>query len=280
MKYNTKYSTEYRKSYRTKKKKSFWVIFKNRFFWLGFFILIVIGGFIYLFIFSSVFQIKDVQISGAEKSPVPEIKDIVFLKSKSRNIFLINFEEITRNLLKKYPQIANINFKRDFPDRILIQIEERRPIALFCQPVIELFPLFFDKSPAEECYFLDRQGVIFEKIENQLGNFLVFNAKSFISKFSLGQEIVNENYLTKILKINTQLEKDIKIEKVLLVSENRLNIKTSEGWEIYFNPEKDLDWQIEEMKILLEQKISPERRKNLEYVDLRFDKIYIYPESY
>ena len=85
--------------------------------------------------------------------------------------------------------------------------------------------------------------------------------------------------MAKVLEINSQLEKDIKIKEALLISENRLNIKTLEGWEIYFNPKKDLNWQIEEIKILLEQKISPENRENLEYVDLRFEKIYIYPES-
>lgn len=268
---------KYRKSYRTKKKRSVWVIFKNKFFWLGFFILTVINGLIYLFIFSSVFQIKDIQISGVEKSSTQEIKDII--SANSKNIFLTNFEAISKNLLEKYPQIANITLKRGLPDRISAQIEERKPIAVFCRPVFEPFLMFFEKSQAKECYFLDKQGIIFEKVNDQVEGLLVFNAKSAISKFNLGQEIINKDYLAKVLEINSQLEKDIKIKEAILISENRLNIKTLEGWEIYFNPKKDLNWQIEEIKILLEQKISPGNRENLEYVDLRFEKIYIYPEN-
>lgn len=268
---------KYRKSYRTKKKRFVWAIFKNKFFWFGFFILAVIGGLGYLFIFSSVFQIKDIQVSGAEKSPAQEIKDIV--SAKSGNIFLTDFEAISKNLREKYFQIANINFKKNLPDRISVQIEERKPIALFCQPVFEPFLLFLNKNQAEECYSIDKQGVIFEKASGQLGNLLVLNTKSFISKFNLGREIISNDYLSKVLEINSQLEKNIKIKEASLVSEDRLNIKTSEGWEIYFNPKKDLDWQIEEMKILLEQKIPPENRENLKYVDLRFEKIYIFPET-
>jgi len=272
---------KYRKSYRTKKKVSvlniFKIILKSKFFWLGVLALIIINGFIYLFIFSSVFQIKDIQISGAEKSPAQEIKDII--SANSKNIFLTNFETITKNLLERYPQIAKITFKRELPDKISARVEERKPIALFCRPVFEPFLMFFEKSQAKECYFLDKQGIIFEKVGDQFENLLVFNTKSAISKFNLGQEIINKDYLAKVLEINSQLEKDIKIKEAILISENRLNIKTLEGWEIYFNPKKDLNWQIEEIKILLEQKISPGNRENLEYVDLRFEKIYIYPEN-
>jgi cell division protein FtsQ len=264
---------KYRKSYRTKKKRSVWLIFKNKFFWFGLFILAVIGSLAYLFIFSSVFQIKDIQISGAEKSPAQEIKDII--SAKSGNIFLTDFEAISKNLLGQYIEIANITLKRNLPNRVLVQIEERKPIALFCRPFFEPFLLFLNENQAEECYFLDKQGVIFEKVSEQPGNLLVLNTRSFISKFNLGQKIIDENYLAKVLEINSQLEKDIKIKEASLISEDRLNIKTSEGWEIYFNPKKDLDWQIEEIKILLEQKISLENRENLEYVDLRFEKVYI-----
>ena len=60
-----------------------------------------------------------------------------------------------------------------------------------------------------------------------------------------------------------------------MVSDRRFNAKTAEGWEVYFTPKEDLNWQITELKAVLENEISPERRGNLEYIDLRFEKIYI-----
>ena len=61
----------------------------------------------------------------------------------------------------------------------------------------------------------------------------------------------------------------------MLVSNSRFNAKTQEGWEIYFNPKENLDWQLTELALVLKQKIPPDERKNLEYIDLRFNKVYI-----
>ena len=73
---------------------------------------------------------------------------------------------------------------------------------------------------------------------------------------------------------------NLPIEEILIVSEKRIDVETMEEWNIYFNPKKDLDWQLEEFGILLKEKISLKNRENLEYIDLRFEKIYIFPESY
>jgi len=35
-----------------------------------------------------------------------------------------------------------------------------------------------------------------------------------------------------------------------------------------------------ELSILLKERIPPEKRRNIEYIDLRFEKIYIFPETY
>jgi len=53
-----------------------------------------------------------------------------------------------------------------------------------------------------------------------------------------------------------------------------LDVKTAEGWEIYFNLEENLSWQLTQLYLLLERKISPEERRTLQYIDLRFNKIY------
>jgi len=65
----------------------------------------------------------------------------------------------------------------------------------------------------------------------------------------------------------------------LIKSDARFNIKISEGWEIFLNPQKDIDKQLKNLGIILKEKLPIERRKNLQYIDLRFDRIYIYPEG-
>jgi len=63
---------------------------------------------------------------------------------------------------------------------------------------------------------------------------------------------------------------NLKILEVSIISEERLNAKTSEGWEIYFNLEGDINWQLTKLGAVLEKEIPPEKRENLEYIDLRF----------
>jgi len=59
-----------------------------------------------------------------------------------------------------------------------------------------------------------------------------------------------------------------------------LDVKTSEGWEIYFNLKKDINWQLTELDFLLKERIPPDKKGNVEYIDLRFERIYIFPETY
>ncbi len=248
---------KYKKSYRTKKKRSIFNVFKNKFFWLGLLFFVILSGLIYLFIFSSVFQIKNITVLGTEKTSAEEIRIIV--SDNAKNIFLADFKKINIMLLEKYPQIANIDIKRDLPDVLLVQIEERKPVAVF--------------SKNEGYFFIDKEAVIFEEIPEKPSEMLIIKSE---------KDLVQKEELNQVLKINSVLRSDLKIpiKEILIKSEKRIDVETMEGWNIYFNPKKDLDWQLEEFGILLKEKISLENRENLEYVDLRFEKIYIYPETY
>jgi len=53
-----------------------------------------------------------------------------------------------------------------------------------------------------------------------------------------------------------------------------LDAETTEGWTVRFNLKGDLDWQVTELRLALEKQISPEKRKSLEYIDLRFSRVY------
>ncbi len=242
---------KYKKSFRTKKKRSVFNIFKNKFFLLGCLASTVLAGLVYLFIFSPIFQIKNIAVLGTEKTPEQEIRNII--SDNTKNIFLSDLKEIDRMLCQKYPQIAKIDMERVLPDALLVQIEERKPVAVF--------------SKNEDYFFIDKEAVIFERISERPSEMLIIKSE---------RDIVQKEQLDQILKINSELT--IPIEEILIVSEKRLNAKTSEGWEIYFNPERDLDWQLEELDILLKERVPFEKRGALEYIDLRFEKIYIYPE--
>ena len=64
-------------------------------------------------------------------------------------------------------------------------------------------------------------------------------------------------------------ELKIKTKEFIIFSEH-LNVKTSEDWEVYLNPQEDINWQLTKLGAVLEEEIPLEKRKDLEYIELRF----------
>ncbi len=247
----------YRRPRRIKRKIPF---FKRKIFWFFLFFFLFFAGNFYLATFSSFFQIKEVKVSGSDKLK-ENVKSLVesqlsknFLSLSTKSIFLFNPRDVVNFVLENFPQIESIEFLKKFPDKLEINIKERKAVALFC---------------SQNCYLIDSGGVAFEE----------FFAKDIFEieekdkrEINLGQIVIEKDILNEILKIKKVLEEEFQIplEKIFLVSPERVNVKTSEGFEIYFNPKRDIDWQLTKLKVLFEKEIPLDKRKNLEYIELRF----------
>ena len=261
---------KFRKPHRIKKKKS---ILANRFFWLGILILVIANLFFYFLLLSNYFQVKEIIITGENSnpsttsSPKVSVKDLKLLVEKNieqkiwffrtKSIFLVNLSEIRADLLKNFPQVAEIELQRDFPDALDVIIIERLAVAKWCQ---------------ERCFLIDNEGIIFEEISQNSNQYLKIESQNQIPDLSLGKKILEPELLNSILEIESKLKESLKIplEEISVVSEERFDAKTSEGWQIYFNSKEDLDWQLTKLKAVLEEEIPQERRKDLEYIDVRF----------
>jgi cell division septal protein FtsQ len=264
---------KYKKSYKTKRRRSFNIL-KNRFFWFGFLAFIIISGLVYLFVFSSVFKIKEIQVSGYESASIKNI-----ISNTVSNIFVTNFNEIRQKSLEQYPKIKEIKLKREFPNKISAEVEEKIAIASFYyKPLTSLSILPF-KEEIKEYYLIDDQGIVFE-IVSEIPDLPIIELNSSITYFDLGQQAVEKAIVNNILKINSKLKDNLTISRNYLISNKRLDIKTSDSWEIYFNLDDDIDWQIEKLNVLLRERIPFDKRKNLKYIDLRFERTYIFPDDY
>jgi len=252
----------FKKPYRIKKQKS---IISYRFFWLGILIFVILFSIFYFLFFFQTFQVEKIIVTGEEKVAKEGLKllvekklekKILFFKTKS--IFLVNLNEIKKDILDSFPQVAEVEIGRGFPDALNIVVVERFGLVVWCQ--------------AEQCFLVDNEGVIFEEIFDV--DLEVFQIKNLaqVSELKLGDKVIEKEKLNQILDIESKLRNNLKIllAAVTIVSEKRLNIETSEGWEIYFNPEGDIEWQLTKLKAVLEKEILPENRKNLEYIELRF----------
>ena len=255
---------QYRKPHRYKKKKP---LLRLKFLVLGFLAVLVIGAFFYGLFLWNIFWVEKVVVSGEQEVAKQAIESLVgsrlentalFFKTKS--IFTVDAGQIKADILNTFPQVASAEVSKSFFNTVDVKIVERRAVALWCEN--------------ERCFFVDEGGVIFKEAPVDSG-FIVIETDRPLQELSLGTAILSAEKIAQILKIESDLFETLQIEVVRVeVSDERLDAKNTEGWTIRFNLKGDLDWQVTELKLALEKQISPEKRKALEYVDLRFSRIY------
>jgi len=255
MKYYGKFN-----KYRPKRKRK--IIY-----FIPFFLFFVV---FYLICFSPFFQIKKIEISENQKISSDNLKylienkltkKILFFDSKS--LFLADLKEIEESILKKYPEIEKVNFFKKIPDKLQVLIRERKPAAVF---------------EKDGNYFLiDESGIAFEKIQEK-PNFLLMKKSDFNQEIKLGEGIIKKEEMSQILKVEPEFKNknlEFKADFAELVNEQRLNVKTSEGFDVYFDILGDISQQVLNLSVILKEKISPQEKRNLEYIDLRFgNQIY------
>lgn len=252
----------YKKSYRIGKRKRFW---RNKFFWLFFVFIAVFVGIFYFLIFSSFFQVQAIEISGLQKISKEDFENIIeqniqkkILIFSSKNIFLADFGKMSKEALSNFPQLDTIKIKRKFPSAIIINVEEKKPVAIIVL--------------SGKKFLLDKKGIIFEEIIEILDELPKIATDGLDENLNLGREIIDKNRLSKIIYTSGKLKSDLELEVDIfeIAALDRLIVKTKEGWEFYLNIEGDLNWQLTKLNVVLEEKIPPEKRRDLEYIELRF----------
>lgn len=256
-----------------KSKKSFFILIL---------ILLILGGTLYFLNKSSYFQIKDIQIEGNETIPSPDLENIIFQQlTKKRffifsqsNIFFFSKSQAKKNILKKY-LLEELKIKKKLPKTLIINLKERKPAIIWVT--------------GEKNYFIDFQGYIVREIslaqlktqpqeeiqifrsEINLGDSpIIYDLSS--SSVQIGQQIISQklinfvNQLTDLIKENITL--GISHYQISSQTAKEINLITIQGPKVYFSQELSLENQINNLKVLLDQKI-PDPSK-LEYIDLRF----------
>lgn len=247
-------------------------IFKKIWFWLAVLFFIIAGSVFYTCLFYSGIQVKNISISGNEKISEQELKNFVLERANtglinfaniniwSRSILLVNNSLLRKSILEKFPIIEKLDIKKDFPNSIILGITERKPIGVFC-------------TQDEKCFLIDQSGIIFEPVSFASENITVVRQLISSAEVFTGEEAVSQNMITAIYNIQKSLKDNFKIDlaEALVTSPVRLNVKTNENWQVYFDLSSgsDIGAQITELNLLLGQEITEDGRKNLRYIDLR-----------
>lgn len=99
-------------------------------------------------IVSPYFQMKETLVRGTERLQSDAVVELTGLKP-SQNILMTNLGAVARKV-KANPWVKDVSVRRDFPDRLVIEVTERKPVALV--------------ERGDGLYFIERDGTAFEKI--------------------------------------------------------------------------------------------------------------------
>ncbi|NOY35404.1 MAG: FtsQ-type POTRA domain-containing protein [bacterium] len=243
------------------------------------------------------FRIKNIAVQGNSTLESGEIISAAsrFLQGKyfgifpKDNILIFPKEEISAGVAGDFGRIKEIAVDGDFPDSLLINITERKPTALFCgqlptpssetpnyntlsNPPKSDLPAgrqASDGSGGGDCFFVDGDGVVFEKAPVFSDNVYV----KFYGEKTGEREISGFGKMMDFVK--TAQNGGVDIIKIVMEKDGLRKFYTSEGWHIMLNENDDFQIAFENLKLALEEKIK-ENRKYLDYIDLRFGNKLFY----
>ncbi len=250
----------YKKSFRAKKKKS---IFRSKFFWQIILFFIIFSFLVYLFFFSSLFQIKEIDIRGMENDKErvfsiasEELNNSVFIVFK-KNIFTLNTKKTGEHILRQMPELLRVRLVRRLPGSLIIELTRRQPEIVVC---------------SYYCYYTDNKGIAFEMENEDKGLPYLIIDEYLIKK---GERVTDENIIKTISEIDSFFTANDLLTENFKIEGKKLEVLTKEGWQAYFNIEEDVSIQISNLELVLRETLIKTERDNLRYIDLRFqNKVY------
>ena len=218
----------------------------------------------FIFCTSDFFLIREIAVTGSKYIPVEKI--VENSQVVKQNIWYIIFDvgsagsSHVAGRLKDIPWISNISLQFELPDRIIINIKERQPIAIV--------------KTADSSFYIDEEGIVVSTVDT-LNNWNFPVIRGLDKDIFLGKKLVVNNLDTLILCLKSydsiivenfpEVEVDPKGD-IMLYSRN--NIKFNLGGDKKEIPEK--------LSLLpsISQSIS-DKGLAIESVDMRYKRFVL-----
>lgn len=98
---------------------------------LSFFLVLLFGTGLYLFLSLPLFSVSAAQITGNQRISADEINAALGLNGRS--IFLMKPDHIREKALQAYPELASVDVTVDLPNMVSVNVTERQPIIQWQQ---------------------------------------------------------------------------------------------------------------------------------------------------
>lgn len=227
-----------------------------------FIVLLLVIVSIVLYLFLPIFNVKKIIILGNTSLKPDEIHQYTTQNIK-KNTFLVDKKKMELDFLKS-PYINTIKIKSKFPNKLIINIIERKAIA----------SIKFSGGFA----IVDDSGVVLETTSDILKVKKPIVSGITIKELIVGEELLNQN---DKIKLGMEIISNIKSAKILnnislvdISNVENIYMVTPQGINVLIGEGKNLN----EKMIVLEKILLNlhERGKTSGYVDMRYDSYPVY----
>ncbi len=237
-------------------------------------VVITAGVLGYLLFFAKLFDVRTVEVrspsvisTDAIRIKVDDVLNKKYLGIGRRsNIFIFSPQHIATVLAEEFPRIASIDIRRTSLHSIAIVIKERVAVGLWCLPV------------RERCYYFDAHGDSFLEILPSSGSIFTPINDFRERRIEIGENVAGSDWRENIFGVKKILQfGGITVVNFTIPEDSydEFQAMTNEGWNILYSKDINTRRQTDSLLLFLKEKITPEVRTTLEYVDLRIeDRIY------
>jgi len=232
----------------------------------------IAGGAVYLLRYP-LWQITEISFSGfgrvaptdVEAKIQEDLRGSFLLVLPRSSYFLFDSEASEEKILKDFPRLESVQIRKEFPSKISVAAKEREFWAIYCA------------GESGRCGYIDRTGFVYEEAPVSTGSLILAVFRDTggvqIPSQSLEQALVEKFILfSALLKNETGEEVESFILSGGLDDEFRARVRS--GFFLYVKRDDDFARVVKTFKIFLEKEIG-EKKRGLEYVDLRFgNKIF------
>jgi hypothetical protein len=237
-------------------------------------------------------RINDVELRGGLLVTQKEIKEeslrymsgSYFWLFPKNNSIIYPQNGLKKDLSEKFKRIETINVSLEGLNKIVVEITERKPVAIWCRENLAPVSTSTENSKLldkEKCYFIDLFSTIFAEAPNFSGD-AYFKYYGLVEKENpIGEKFIASS--TEFTQINNFIEsvKKLNIKPLYLLGkgENEYSLVLYGGGEIYFDVKKSISLAFNNLETLLkspELSIGKTGFLPVEYIDLRYGNKLFY----
>jgi len=158
------------------------------------------------------------------------------------------------------------------PSTLNIKVEERKQEGIWC--------VYGNSESIPECFFYDKEGVIYEEAPNSVRGSLIKNIRDGrVEEAQLGSAVVDALLLEYINNLIDALELAYEHPNYIFIkNDDEIRAGFLKGWEAYFSRSQDLIESVENLILILDKEIGT-RASELLYIDLRLGNKAFYKYS-